>query len=103
MPNFTGQYAKMEPIKMKTESIANEIIDLSRRDTGFTAEVKRRSGVNVDLCWHCQSCAGGCPFVSAMDYPPNRVIRLIQLGLKKEALESSGIWICASSTPTNFT
>jgi heterodisulfide reductase subunit C len=29
-----------------------------------------------------------------MDYPPNRVIRLAQLGLKKEALESSGIWIC---------
>ena len=29
-----------------------------------------------------------------MDYAPNRVIRLTQLGLKKEVLESSGIWIC---------
>jgi heterodisulfide reductase subunit C len=29
-----------------------------------------------------------------MDYAPNRVIRLVQLGLRKEALESSGIWIC---------
>lgn len=57
-------------------------------------EVKRRSGEDINLCWHCQTCAGGCPFVSAMDYPPNRVIRLAQLGLRKEALESSGIWIC---------
>ena len=57
-------------------------------------EVKQRSGVNFNQCWHCQSCAGGCPFVAAMDYPPNRVIRLVQLGLKKEALESTGIWIC---------
>lgn len=79
---------------MKTESIVNEIIDLSRRDTIFVAEVKRRSGVNTDLCWHCQSCAGGCPFVRAMDYRPNQVIRLVQLGQQKQALESSGIWIC---------
>ena len=76
------------------KSSNNKSIDISRRDTEFIKQVKLRSGVNFDLCWHCQSCAGGCPFVSAMDYPPNRVIRLVQLGLKKEALESSGIWIC---------
>ena len=63
-------------------------------DSGFVAEVKRRSGVELNRCWHCQSCANGCPFVRAMDYPPNRVIRLVQLGLRKEALECSGIWIC---------
>ena len=76
------------------KSSTGDLIDISHRDSGFLDSVKRRSGVNIDLCWHCQSCAGGCPFVSAMDYPPNRVIRLVQLGLKKEALESSGIWIC---------
>jgi len=68
--------------------------NINRRDHSFVKEVTRRSGVDVNLCWHCQACAGGCPFVTAMDYPPNRVIRLAQLGLKKEALESSGIWIC---------
>lgn len=81
-------------MKMKTESTLNEIIDLSCRDTSFAAEVSQRSGVNIDLCWHCQSCAGGCPFVRAMDYPPNQVIRFAQLGQQQQALESSGIWIC---------
>ena len=76
-----------------SSSTAN-LINISQRDSNFSSRVKQRSGVNFDLCWHCQSCAGGCPFVGAMDYPPNRVIRLVQLGLKKEALESSGIWIC---------
>jgi heterodisulfide reductase subunit C len=33
-------------------------------------------------------------FVKAMDYPPNQVIRYVQLGQQKQALESSGIWIC---------
>ena len=81
-------------MKNKTPDSSIKVTDISRRDPNFVEEVKRRSGVDINLCWHCQSCAGGCPFVTAMDYPPNRVIRLTQLGLKKEALESSGIWIC---------
>ena len=60
----------------------------------FMSRVIERSGVNPGLCWHCNCCAGGCPFVEAMDYHPNGVIRLVQLGYKKEALESSSIWIC---------
>ena len=84
----------MEPMKTNVQSSSNEIIDLSRRDVTFSAEVKRRSGVNIDLCWQCRSCAGGCPFVRAMDYPPNQIIRFVQLGQKKQAMESSGIWIC---------
>ena len=81
---------------MKTKSPGSSVrfTDIRRRNRNFVEQVKRRSGVDINLCWHCQACAGGCPFVSAMDYPPNRVIRLVQLGLEKEALESSGIWIC---------
>jgi len=60
----------------------------------FMSHVADRSGVNPGLCWHCNCCAGGCPFVEAMDYHPNGVIRLVQLGFKKDVLESSSIWIC---------
>ncbi|MBU0987759.1 MAG: 4Fe-4S dicluster domain-containing protein [Proteobacteria bacterium] len=63
-------------------------------DVHFASEVIRHSGVNLNKCFHCQSCAGGCPFHPATDYNPNGVIRLVQLGLKKEALECSTIWIC---------
>lgn len=69
-------------------------INLNNRNNALVSEIERRSGVNINLCWHCNSCASGCPFSQAMDYPPNSVIRLAQLGLKKEALESAGIWIC---------
>ena len=78
----------------KPNTIPAEIVNLNQTDSGFAGEVTRRSGVEINKCWHCQTCAGGCPFVRAMDYPPNRVIRMVQLGLRKEALESSGIWIC---------
>ncbi|GAH58846.1 unnamed protein product, partial [marine sediment metagenome] len=31
-----------------------------------------------------------------MDYLPNQIIRMVQLGLKQQALTSSTIWLCAS-------
>ncbi len=63
-------------------------------DVHFAAEVKKRSGVEFARCYHCRCCAGGCPFYDAMDYGPNGVIRLIQLGLRKMALDCTTIWIC---------
>lgn len=53
-----------------------------------------RSDVNVNVCLHCQSCAGGCPFTDAMDLLPNRVLRLIQLGMEDQAMKCSTIWAC---------
>jgi len=72
----------------------NNIPVLNRLDQKFMSDVMQRSGVNLGLCWHCSCCAGGCPFAEAMDYHPNSVIRLVQLGFKKKVLESSAIWIC---------
>ena len=69
-------------------------IELDKCNLDLAAEIQRRSGVNINMCWHCMTCTNGCPFSQAMDYPPNSVIRFAQLGLKREALENSGIWIC---------
>ena len=53
-----------------------------------------QSGTDFRRCFHCQSCGGGCPVSHAMTYRPNGIIRLIQLGLVREALQSSDIWLC---------
>lgn len=63
-------------------------------NNGSSRALLARSGVNVNLCLHCQSCAGGCPFTEAMDFLPNRVLRLIQLGMEDQALRCSTIWAC---------
>ena len=47
-------------------------------------------------CLHCQSCANGCPFIAAMDYHPNAVIRLVQFGLMERALNCATIWTCVA-------
>jgi heterodisulfide reductase subunit C len=79
---------------MITTKHVDDIVELSKEDRDFPREVIRRSGVNIHMCWHCKTCSGGCPFSGDMDYFPNQIIRLVQLGMKDEALESSTIWIC---------
>ena len=60
----------------------------------FMDEVSRRSGQNLSGCFHCMCCSGGCPVAHGMDYLPNQILRMIQLNLKKEVLESRAIWLC---------
>jgi len=62
----------------------------------FFEAVNQRSGQLIQLCYHCHKCTAGCPVAFAMDYGPDRVLRMIQFGLKGEVLRSSDIWICAS-------
>jgi heterodisulfide reductase subunit C len=57
-------------------------------------EVNERSGAGLSRCYQCGACANGCPFVQAMDYTPNQVIRLLQFSRRQEALTCKTIWVC---------
>jgi heterodisulfide reductase subunit C len=63
-------------------------------DTAFTQQVKRVSGENFDRCYQCFTCTLGCPVSPEMDYHPDQIIRMVQLGLKERVLNSSAIWLC---------
>lgn len=63
----------------------------------FLDEVNEKiNGVPVQRCYHCRKCTAGCPLAFVMEYNPNKVIKMIQMGQKKEVLSSSTIWLCAS-------
>jgi heterodisulfide reductase subunit C2 len=69
-------------------------IDMNSRDRSLAEEVSVRSGTNFKACYQCRSCAAGCPFLKAMDYNPNAVLRLLQYGMTQEALTCKTIWVC---------
>ena len=73
-----------------------EVAMASERDRDFAGEVNRRSHTDLNRCYQCRTCGNGCPFVEAMDYAPYQVIRLVQYGLRQQALECATIWICVS-------
>ncbi len=60
------------------------------------SDLNGQLGKDYNRCLHCQCCGNGCPFIQAMDYAPNAVIRLIQYGLVDQALATSTIWVCVS-------
>jgi heterodisulfide reductase subunit C len=65
-------------------------------DLSFLEVVNRRSNQQVQLCYHCHKCGAGCPVASFMDYTPDRLFRMAQLGLKRQVLSSTTIWLCSA-------
>lgn len=63
-------------------------------DFDFRAAVEERSGEDLSRCYYCLKCTAGCPSALAMPYGPAQMVRLVQLGLRDELLESSSIWFC---------
>ncbi len=64
-------------------------------DISFFQRVREASQTNIAPCYQCLTCSLSCPVAFAMDYLPNQIIRMVQLGLKERTLSSSTIWICA--------
>lgn len=62
----------------------------------FLRQVEGASGQNVAACYQCGKCTAGCPVAFAMDYPPNQIIRGVQLGMRDVVLSSRTIWVCAA-------
>jgi quinone-modifying oxidoreductase subunit QmoC len=66
-------------------------------DTKFLDEVAALpEGERVRSCIQCGTCGGTCPVGFAMDATPRRIFAMVRAGMKKEVLESSTPWICAS-------
>ncbi|WP_027363904.1 4Fe-4S dicluster domain-containing protein [Desulfotruncus alcoholivorax] len=76
-------------------SVAFNLTNSLKDNFGFINNVSKESGQPVEQCYQCGKCTAGCPVAFAMDYPPHRVLRMVQLGLKENVLRSQAIWLCA--------
>ena len=78
----------MEEMKVETMDSAGKVV------SSFLEEAAKKSGEDLSLCYQCLKCTAGCPTAPYMDIRPNNIIRMIQMGMKKEVLGSSAIWLC---------
>lgn len=73
-----------------------QVISQENLKSDFVKLVEEESGQFLSECYQCGKCSSGCPLAYEMEYLPNQVIRMVQLGMKEEVLHSSTIWFCAS-------
>ncbi|GHS98531.1 4Fe-4S ferredoxin [Bacteroidia bacterium] len=74
-------------------------MQLMHEKKGYIAEIKSKTGVNVNRCYQCGKCSAGCAVAEEMDYPPSRVMRLLQTNDVEnfnQLLGSESIWLCVS-------
>jgi len=62
----------------------------------FAREVMERSGQNILSCYQCRRCAAGCPVGDETGVTPDRLIRMVLLGEKEEALSNLLVWKCVA-------
>lgn len=75
---------------------ASAAVPTVRPDPSFRQEVERITGLKIAPCFHCNKCSGGCPVSFAADFAPNRIVRMVQMGMRDAVLRSATIWLCAS-------
>lgn len=59
--------------------------------------LKSNREINLNKCYQCGKCGAGCPLNYEMDYTPNQIIRMVQVGnakYDKMVLSSLSIWLC---------
>lgn len=63
------------------------------------AKIRKNTDESVMMCYQCGKCAAGCPLSEDMDFTPNQILRMLQIGsaeLDDKILRSMGIWLCLS-------
>ena len=67
-------------------------------DPKFKYEISKFPGAEkVMLCFQCGTCTADCPIARFNDfYRPRKLIRMVQLGLKKRLLLNDVLWLCST-------
>lgn len=58
-------------------------------------EIRERSGQDINSCYQCHKCSGGCPVTFVCDLPLSGLVRALQLGLRDVAVASRLVWLCS--------
>lgn len=56
--------------------------------------LERISGEDVKMCYQCGNCSAGCPVSYAMELPPTKLMRFLQLGKIEDVQNANSMWLC---------
>ena len=73
------------------------VVECDELDPRFREEVAAETGgENIRRCFQCGTCVAMCPVAEHDErYDPRRIIRMVNMGMRKQVLSSPGIWLCS--------
>lgn len=77
--------------------MCDQPIRVAELDRNFKFEViGHEAACNITACFFCGTCTAGCPIHAAYpEHDPRKIVRMINLGMRRRALSSSYIWYCS--------
>ena len=62
----------------------------------FAKELAAAGGEEVKMCFQCGTCTAGCPSGRQTSYRVRKLMRMAQLGMKEEIINSEELWECST-------
>ena len=66
----------------------------AREAAFYRQKLIERAQADVRECYQCGNCSASCPAAFTFDYMPNQLMRMLQVGLVDEVLDSKAIQLC---------
>jgi ferredoxin len=66
----------------------------ARVDPSLVNELKEYGAINVEKCFNCGNCTAICPLTSSEHPFPRKTIRMVQMGLRDQLVDSIDPWLC---------
>lgn len=66
----------------------------AREAAFYRQKLIERAQADVRECYQCGNCTASCPAAFTYDYMPNQMMRMLQVGMVDELLESKSIQLC---------
>ena len=77
--------------------MTEKTVKASDLDPNFKFEVaKTFEGKTVLWCVQCGMCTSNCPYSDILDVKPHQVVKMVLLGMKRQALDCRSIWLCST-------
>ncbi|MBR4227319.1 MAG: 4Fe-4S dicluster domain-containing protein, partial [Candidatus Methanomethylophilaceae archaeon] len=62
----------------------------------FAKQIAEAGGEEVKMCFQCGTCTAGCPSGRQTSYRVRKLMRMAQLGLKDQIVNSEELWQCST-------
>ena len=65
-------------------------------DPEFEKQLAELGGADAKLCFQCGTCTAGCPSGRRTSYRVRKLVRMAQLDIKDEIINSEELWMCST-------